>query len=239
MSTIYEFRDVKYSAPKREKGVDGVVQIIGDATFDLAGGALVAIVGPSGAGKSTLLRLFNRLADPTFGTILFKGKDIRSYPVIELRRSIGWVPQVPVRFAGTVEDNLRLPFTLSKEHIYTKGQITKAIGSLKELDLIPASLYTREADDLSVGEAQRLNLLRALALEPEVLLLDEPTSALDPDSAEALLSQIEKIKRERNLTAIMVSHRPDEVKRIGAEILKIRDGEVRPLEAAGEVSPNG
>jgi ABC-type proline/glycine betaine transport system ATPase subunit len=225
MKAIYQFKSVEYSAPPRESG-DGPTAILKDATFDISAGDFAVITGPSGAGKTTLLRLFNRLADPLSGTIVFDGKDITEYPVVELRRRIGWVPQVPVRFPGTLEQNLKLPFTLSKEHRYTSDEIRQAIEDLKNLNLLPEHLFSRKADDLSVGEAQRLNLLRALALKPDVLLLDEPTSALDPDSADHLLRQIERIKKTRDLTAIMVSHRPEEVKRVGQLVLRMNGGKV-------------
>ncbi len=226
MSALYEFRNILYSAPPREAGADSV-SIIKDATFQITRGVFSVITGPSGSGKSTLLRLFNRLADPTSGTILFDGKDIREYPVIDLRRMIGWVPQVPVRFPGTVRDNLNLPFTISQKHKIPQEEIDNSILELMDLNLLRMELLDRRADDLSVGEAQRLNLLRALALKPEVLLLDEPTSALDPDASDALLAQIERIQRERNLTTIMVSHRPDEVEKVGEMVFQIKNGEVR------------
>ena len=232
MKAIYQFKSVEYSAPPRES-TDGPTDILKNASFEINEGDFAIITGPSGAGKTTLLRLFNRLADPVSGTILFDGRDITTYQVVELRRRIGWVPQVPVRFPGTLEQNLKLPFTLSKVHKYTKDEVSQSIKDLKELNLLPENLFKRKADDLSVGEAQRLNLLRALALKPDVLLLDEPTSALDPDSADHLLQQIGRIKETRNLTAIMVSHRPEEVQRVGQVVLRITDGQVK-IEKIGE-----
>jgi len=225
MNAIFEFRSVAFSAPPKDKGAQPITIIL-DATFELVRGTLTVIAGPSGAGKSTLLRLFNRLADPTSGVILFEGKDIRDFPVKELRRRIGWVPQVPVRFPGTVEDNLRLPFTVSKAYKFTQEEIEVSIQELKALNLLREELFLRKADDLSVGEAQRLNLLRALALKPDVVLLDEPTSALDPDASEQLLAQIERVRSERSLTAILVSHRPNEVAKLGDVVLRLADGRV-------------
>ncbi|HDS30170.1 MAG TPA: ATP-binding cassette domain-containing protein, partial [Firmicutes bacterium] len=100
-----------------------------------------------------------------------------------------------------------------------------------ELGLLPIELLNRAAEDLSVGEAQRMNLLRALALEPDILLLDEPTSALDPDSADSLLEQIMRVQRERQLSAIMVSHRPEEVRKVGGVILRLSNGRVENVES--------
>jgi len=230
MTALYEFKGVSFVAPERNHRSE-TVTILSDVSFNVGRGTFLVVTGPSGGGKSTLLRLFNRLADPTSGTIIFEGRDIREHPILELRRRIGWVPQVPVRFPGSVESNLRLPFLLSKDHKYRPEQIEAAVSELKSLGLLPEELFKRDATDLSVGEAQRLNLLRALALKPEVLLLDEPTSALDPDAADGLLAQIVRVRREWNLTSIMVSHRPDEVARLDGTIMRLERGRVVPPNA--------
>src|SRR3990172_1632589 len=112
MSVLYKFESVSYIAPPKEKG-SSPLTILNDATFTIPSGTFAILTGPSGSGKSTLLRLFNRLADAAKGSIYFNGRKIEVYPVLELRRRIGWVPQVPVRFPGSVIENLRLPFTLS------------------------------------------------------------------------------------------------------------------------------
>jgi putative ABC transport system ATP-binding protein len=151
---------------------------------------LTVIVGPSGAGKTTLLRLLNRLDDPDDGMVLFEGRDVREYDVLELRRRVQSVGQLPVTFPGTVVDNLR--------------------GATKDLLVrvgLDPRLAGREADRLSVGEAQRMAVARSLALSPDVLALDEPTSALDM----ANKAGIERLIREladSGLTVVMVSHDP-------------------------------
>jgi putative ABC transport system ATP-binding protein len=151
---------------------------------------LTVMVGPSGSGKTTLLRLLNRLDDPDDGVVLFEGRDVRDYDVLELRRRVQSVGQVPVTFPGTVADNVR-------------GGTTEL---LKRVGLDPR-LASREADRLSVGEAQRMALARSLALSPDVLALDEPTSALDMSNK----AGIERLVREladSGLTVVMVSHDP-------------------------------
>ena len=153
---------------------------------------LTAIVGPSGAGKTTLLRLLNRLDDPDGGAVLLDGSDVRSYDVLALRRRVQFVGQVPVTFPGTVADNL--------------GDLggDRAAALLGRVGLSP-TLLTREADRLSVGEAQRMCLARALGLRPEVLVLDEPTAALDAASKD----EVERLVRtlaDDGLTVVMVTH---------------------------------
>lgn len=222
---LYEFRSISYTIPPPKQG-DSATLIIIDASFKILSGVLTVITGASGSGKTTLLRLFNRLSEPTSGEIIFDGKKIRDCPVKELRRRIGWVPQVPVRFTGTVEENLRLPFKYSNPSKYSSREISMAVDELKALELLPSELFSRKADDLSIGEAQRMNLLRAIALKPDILLLDEPTSALDPKASDALLGHIKRIQAERDLTSIMVTHHPDE-ELLGQFSLCIVDGIVR------------
>ncbi len=151
---------------------------------------LTAMVGPSGAGKTTLLRLLNRLDDPDAGEVLLDGHDVRSYDVLDLRRRVQYVGQVPVTFPGTVAANI--------------GPETDAL--LERVGL-PAALAGREADRLSVGEAQRMCLARALARHPECLLLDEPTSALDTAS-KAGIETLVRTLADQGLTVVMVTHDP-------------------------------
>jgi putative ABC transport system ATP-binding protein len=196
METLIEYRDV------RVDGDDG--PIVAGFSAAIPPGRLTVIVGPSGAGKTTLLRLLNRLDDPDGGSVLLAGRDVRDYDVLDLRRRVQVVGQVPVTFPGTVADNI--------------GGDTEAL--LARVGLNPA-LAAREADRLSVGEAQRMCLARSLALEPEVLALDEPTSALDTASKAGIEALIVGLA-EAGLTVVMVTHDPshadlaDHVVRVGA-----------------------
>jgi putative ABC transport system ATP-binding protein len=151
---------------------------------------LTVIVGPSGAGKTTLLRLLNRLDDPDEGAVLFEDRDVRDYDVLELRRRVQSVGQVPVTFPGTVADNVG----------------PGAAALLVRVGLDP-KLADREADRLSVGEAQRMALARSLALSPDVLALDEPTSALDMENKAGIEGLIRELA-DSGLTVVMVSHDP-------------------------------
>jgi putative ABC transport system ATP-binding protein len=182
MEALIEYRDV------RVDGDDG--PIVAGFSAAVPAGRLTVIVGPSGAGKTTLLRLLNRLDDPDGGAVLFAGRDVRDYDVLDLRRRVQVVGQVPVTFPGSVADNV--------------GGDTAAL--LQRVGLNP-SLAGREADRLSVGEAQRMCLARSLALDPEVLALDEPTSALDTASKAGVESLIVGLAQS-GLTVVMVTHDP-------------------------------
>ena len=178
----FEYRDV------RVDGDDG--PIIMGFSAEISAVGLTAMVGPSGAGKTTLLRLLNRLDDADGGSVLFEGREVRQYPVLDLRRRVQSVGQVPVTFPGTVADNIGP----------SAAELLQRVG----LDSLLAS---READRLSVGEAQRMCLARSLALRPDVLALDEPTSALDTDS-KAGIEQLVRSLADSGLTVIMVTHDP-------------------------------
>ncbi|HWC12901.1 MAG TPA: ATP-binding cassette domain-containing protein [Acidimicrobiales bacterium] len=170
----------------RVDGDDGAI-LEGFSTRIPADG-LTAVVGPSGSGKSTLLRLLNRLDDPDGGEVLFDGHDVRSYDVLELRRRVQHVGQVPVTFPGTVADNVGGGW----EDLLPRVHLDAALGG-------------RSADVLSVGQAQRMCLARALARRPDCLLLDEPTSALDGASK----GEVERLVRslaDDGLTVVLVTH---------------------------------
>jgi putative ABC transport system ATP-binding protein len=162
--------------------------IVDDFSASVPVEGLTAVVGPSGSGKTTVLRLLNRLDDPDGGQVLFDGRDVRSYDVLELRRRVQYVGQVPVTFAGTVADNVGEEWP----------DLAARVG-------LAAELGERHADLLSVGEAQRMCLARALGRSPDCLLLDEPTSALDTASKGGIEALIRTLAGE-GLTIVMVTH---------------------------------
>jgi putative ABC transport system ATP-binding protein len=190
--TLIEYRDV------RVDGDDG--PIVAGFSARVPAGRLTVMIGPSGAGKTTLLRLLNRLDDPDGGAVFLAGQDVRGYDVLDLRRRVQLVGQVPVTFPGTVADNLAVAAPA------TAG-LGDGVGPLLVRVGLDPALARREADRLSVGQAQRLSLARSLALGPEVLALDEPTSALDTDSKAGIIGLIRGLA-DSGLTIVMVTHDP-------------------------------
>jgi putative ABC transport system ATP-binding protein len=172
-----------------------------------------AILGPSGAGKSTLLRLLNRLAEPDRGTVRYRGVDVRERDVLELRRQVGLVPQLPALLDGTVEANVRFGPALAGR----EADVPRAL-SLAGLD---GTFAGREAERLSVGEQQRVMLARALALEPDVLLLDEPTSALDPEARDAVERTLADLRERLSLSYVLVTHDHDQAARLADRVLRL------------------
>jgi len=167
--------------------------------------AATAITGPSGAGKSTLLRLLNRLADPEAGAVRFRGRDVRELDVLELRRTVGLVPQLPALLEGTVAECVGAGPRFA-------GRPEPEAGPLLVRAGLDPELAGRPADRLSVGQQQRVMLARALALEPAVLLLDEPTSALDPEARDA----IEATLRELAIPLVVVTHDTAQAERLAS-----------------------
>ncbi len=177
-----------------------------------------ALLGPSGSGKSTLLRLLNRLADPSAGTVRFKGEDVRSLDPLELRRRACLVPQLPAPLPGTVAENVRYGPRLC-------GRDADPVRPLELAGLGP-DYAEREADRLSVGEQQRVMLARALALDPEVLLLDEPTSALDERARDGVERTLLDLEGRAGLSMVIVTHDSAQAERLAKRIVRIDEGRV-------------
>jgi putative ABC transport system ATP-binding protein len=185
--------------------------------LDLEPGA-TAVVGSSGAGKSTLLRLLNRLADPVEGEIRFRDRPLPEFEVLALRREVALVPQLPALLEGSVADNVAFGARLAGREADTGRAL-----SLAGLD---ATFTERDCAKLSVGEQQRVMLARALALEPRVLLLDEPTAALDARTREGVERTLGELQERLELSLVLVTHDPDQARRLGDRIVTVDDGRV-------------
>lgn len=185
--------------------------------LELTEGA-TAILGPSGSGKSTLLRLLNRLADPSAGSVSFRGTDVRELDPHDLRRRACLVPQTPAPLPGSVAHNVEYAPSLC-------GRNADVARSL-ELAGLDAGFAHRAAGELSVGEQQRVMLARALALEPEVLLLDEPTSALDERARDGVEETLARLAAESDLSTILVTHDRAQAARLADQVIAVADGRV-------------
>jgi putative ABC transport system ATP-binding protein len=180
-------------------------------------GVATAVAGPSGSGKSTLLRLLNRLADPTSGRVLFRGRDVRELDVLDLRRRAVLVPQRAVALTDDVAAEVRVAAPALAD--------SQVAGLLRRVMLEPADYLGRAPVSLSGGELQRLCLARALAVAPECLLLDEPTSALDPRAADAVDDVIRSLVAD-GLAVVLVSHDVRRASAVADDVLILHDGRV-------------
>ena len=184
--------------------------VLRGATGEIPDGA-TALLGPSGSGKSSLLRLLNRLAEPTRGRVLLRGEDVRGIDPIALRRRVALVAQLPAPLRATVADDVAYgPRLLDRE--------VDVVALLAHAGL-DAAYASRPTARLSVGEQQRVMLARALALEPEVLLLDEPTSALDETARDAVEATIGRLP----VSFVLVTHDAAQARRLAGTVLRMED----------------
>lgn len=209
--------------------VAGDIAVVNDVSLDVCRGELLGIVGASGSGKSSLLRLLNRLDEPTSGTVYFENVDYRSIPPRELRRRLGMVTQRPYLFPGTVEANLRFGpqqhgLSLSDEAV---AQLLDQVGM--------HGFINRDVLNLSGGEQQRVSLARALANQPEMMLLDEPTSALDEDAKAGIEQLIRDLATSTGRTFVLVTHDREQALRICDRVGLMERGHITYVGSPSEV----
>ena len=218
MGAVLSLRGVRHRRGGRE-----VLRI--DA-LDLASGERLAVLGPNGAGKTTLLRLLAAIDMPTAGTVLVDG--VPTTPgAVALRRRVAFATQRPGLLSTTVLRNVELP--LRWRRVPRAQRRIVAAAALERLGV--AELAPRPAGSMSAGEAQRVNLARALAIEPALLLLDEPAAALDAESRVAFLADVERALDARTTTVVHVSHRPEEALRLADRVAVLAEGAIRQLGA--------
>jgi osmoprotectant transport system ATP-binding protein len=187
-------------------------------------GAFSVLIGTSGSGKSTTLKMINRLEEHDSGTIRFAGEDIRQLPVLALRRRMGYAIQSIGLFPHwTVAQNIATVPQLQK---WTKARINDRIDELMALLGLEASMRDRLPHQLSGGQQQRVGVARALAANPEVLLMDEPFGALDPVTRGALQQEMRRIHQLLGRTIVLVTHDIDEALRLADHLVLMDNGEV-------------
>jgi osmoprotectant transport system ATP-binding protein len=188
-------------------------------------GSIVVFLGPSGCGKTTLLKMVNRLVEPTAGSILVDGVDVRSQPAEQLRRGIGYVIQQAGLFPHMrVADNVAVvPRLLG----WPKAKVAARVDELLDLVGLEPELYGRRYPrQLSGGQQQRVGLARALAAEPTLLLMDEPFGALDAITRTRLQGELVAIHARLTPTILFVTHDIEEAVRLADSVAVMRDGRV-------------
>ena len=196
------------------------------SSFDLTidEGKVVVLVGPSGCGKSTLLRLLLGLIEPDTGSVRFREQEMSGESVLKLRHQIGYVIQDGGLFPHlTARENV----TLLASHLnWKEEQIDPRVDELRQLTHLPADALERYPTQLSGGQQQRVALMRALMLNPAVLLLDEPLGALDPLIRAELQSDLRDIFRSLGKTVVLVTHDIGEAAYLADEIVLLRKGAI-------------
>jgi osmoprotectant transport system ATP-binding protein len=205
--------------------------LLRDISLQLETGTTTALLGRSGSGKTTLLRMINGLVTPTSGEVRVGGKATRDYDLVALRRSIGYVIQETGLFPHmTVERNAGMALELAG---YSAGEKNARVGQVLELAGLDFEEYRRRYPwQLSGGQRQRVGLARALATDPQVLLMDEPFGALDPltraEMQTMLLGLLERVKK----TVVLVTHDLEEALYLASRVIFVSDGAI-----VGDMTP--
>jgi osmoprotectant transport system ATP-binding protein len=197
---------------------------VNDVTLTVAAERTTVLIGPSGSGKSTLLRLMNGLIDPTAGRVTFDGEMLHTQPVRTVRHRMGYVIQEGGLFPHlTGRGNAAL---LARHLGWSDERIDRRIAELTDLVQLPADRLEQYPTELSGGQRQRVSLMRALMLDPDVLLLDEPLGALDPMIRADLQDDLRTIFREVGKTVVLVTHDIGEAGYFGDDVALLRQGDI-------------
>ncbi len=208
----------------REVRVDrGGVRVLEIPSFRLEAGELVSIIGPNGSGKSTLLLTLMSLLPRAAGTLRYRGAEVRTAgEVLACRRRMALVFQDPLLLDATVQDNVAAGLRLRRlPRAEVRRRVEAALGRFHLAEL--AQRYARR---LSGGEARRVNLARALAVDPEVLLLDEPFTSLDLPTRQAVVDDLEPALRQAGTAAVLVTHDQVEALRLSTRIVVMHGGRI-------------
>jgi osmoprotectant transport system ATP-binding protein len=200
------------------------VQALAPTTLDVATGQTTVLIGPSGSGKSTLLRLMVGLVRPDAGEVRFRDTALGPATVLEIRRRLGYVVQEGGLFPHlTARQNATL---LARHLRWPAERIEARLAELLALTRLPAELLDRYPSQLSGGQRQRVGIMRALMMDPDLLVLDEPLGALDPLVRAELQDDLLAAFRALGKSVVMVTHDLDEAAFFGHRLVLMRDGRI-------------
>ncbi|WP_153732828.1 ABC transporter ATP-binding protein [Sporosarcina obsidiansis] len=208
--------------------------VVDSLNLQIERGEFLVLVGPSGCGKTTTLKMINRLIPLSNGTIWLDDKRISDYPIHELRWQIGYVLQQIALFPHmTIEENIAVVPELKG---WKKVQIqTRVTELLNMVGLDPAIYRHRKPNELSGGQQQRIGVVRALAADPDILLMDEPFSALDPISRVKLQDDILELQRAIQKTIVFVTHDLQEAFKLGDRVCIMNKGKIEQVATPQEI----
>ncbi|CAL4859955.1 ATP-binding cassette domain-containing protein [Microbacterium sp. MM2322] len=195
---------------------------VDDVSLEMPARKTTVLVGSSGCGKTTLLRMINRLIEPTSGDIVIDGESIRSRDAVQLRRSIGYVLQNAGLLPHyTVADNIGTVPVLTGQ---TRAAARRRALELMEVVGLDTAFADRYPAQLSGGQQQRVGVARALAADPNILLMDEPFGAVDPIVRKELQAEVIRLQRELDKTIVFVTHDIDEAFLLGDQVVILQKG---------------
>ncbi|GKV64335.1 MULTISPECIES: ABC transporter ATP-binding protein [unclassified Sporosarcina] len=216
------------------KSYDGERLVVDSINLQIERGEFLVLVGPSGCGKTTTLKMINRLIPLTKGTIRLDEKRISDYPIHELRWQIGYVLQQIALFPHmTIEENIAVVPELIG---WKKQRIQERVTELLEMVGLDPSIYRRrKPSELSGGQQQRVGVVRALAADPDILLMDEPFSALDPISRVKLQDDMLELQRNIQKTIVFVTHDLQEAFKMGDRVCIMNAGKIEQVAPPQEI----
>lgn len=209
-------------------------EAVKNISFEIGAGEILALIGPSGCGKTTTMKMINRLIPHTSGQIFINGKDITKEDPVTLRKNMGYVIQQAGLFPHyTIEDNVGLIPQLKKWNPEKKKQRVNEMLQLVGLD--PSVFAKRYPKQLSGGQQQRVGVARALAADPEIILMDEPFGALDPITREQLQDELLRLQQNLKKTIVFVTHDMEEALKLGDKIAILKDGELVQIDSPDQI----
>jgi len=218
-----EFRHMTFTYPTGTSSSNGQ-PVLKDVSLHIPAGSSLAIVGPTGSGKSTLASLIARLWEAPPGTIFLDGRSIRDYPVAELRRAIGYVPQDTYLFSETLRENIAFGVPDAREeHVFEAAEIASLSGDIQGFPERYDTMVGERGITLSGGQKQRTALARAILRQPKILVLDDALANVDTDTEERILRRLREVMRQR--TTVIVAHRISTVKDAD-QIVVLREGNI-------------
>jgi osmoprotectant transport system ATP-binding protein len=211
----------------------GTERVLGPLSLSIPEHALCVLVGPSGCGKSTTLKMINALIAPDAGQVRVRGEPVESFAAQELRRGIGYVIQSGGLFPHwRVRDNIA---TVPRLLHWDEARIAARVNELADLAGIDRSLLERYPHALSGGQQQRVGVARALAADPDIILMDEPFGALDPLTRAALQKELSNLHRATGKTIVLVTHDMDEALALGTMIVVMQNGGIAQSGTPAEI----
>lgn len=218
-----DFRHMTFTYPTGATAASGK-PVLKDISLHVPAGSTLAVIGPTGSGKSTLASLIARLWEAPPGTIFVDGRSIRDYPVSELRRAIGYVPQDTYLFSETIRENIAFGVPDAREeHILEAAEIASLSGDIQGFPERYETMVGERGITLSGGQKQRAALARAVLRQPKILVLDDALASVDTDTEERILRRLREVMKQR--TTVIIAHRISTVKDAD-QIIVLRDGRI-------------
>jgi osmoprotectant transport system ATP-binding protein len=210
---------------------------VDNLTVNFKSGETVVLIGPSGCGKTTTLRMINRLIEPTEGSIYINDTDISKINPVELRRNMGYVIQQIGLFPHmNIAQNVGLvPYLKDWSESKRKQRVEELLDFV---GMPPSKFYHRYPNELSGGQQQRIGVARALAADPEIILMDEPFGALDPITRSSLQDELLQMQDKLGKTIVFVTHDMDEALKLADKIVIMKDGKVLQFDSPEHILKN-